>query len=69
MSETPEPERIIYVTVWGGVAYVCEDTVPRGVQVEIIDFDNLQDSAKEYYRLSPAAQEYVKNTLEWSPPA
>lgn len=69
MSATPELERVIYLTVWGGVAYVCEDTVPPGVRVEIIDFDNLEDSAEEYHRLSPATQAYVKGTLEWCPPS
>ena len=32
----------IFVTVQGGVAEVCEDTVPRGVVVEVLDFDNLE---------------------------
>jgi len=32
----------IFVTVRGGCAYVIEDTVPRGVAVEIIDFDNIR---------------------------
>jgi hypothetical protein len=31
----------ILITVQGGVAEVCEDTVPSGVVVEILDFDNL----------------------------
>ena len=51
----------IFITVSGGVAYVCEDTVPRGTRVEIIDFDNLNESADEYARLSPEAQSYVKH--------
>jgi spore coat polysaccharide biosynthesis protein SpsF (cytidylyltransferase family) len=50
---------VIFITVSGGVAYVCEDTVPAGVRVEIIDFDNLKESADEYTRLSPEAQVYV----------
>lgn len=33
----------ILVVVKGGVAEVVEDTVPNGVTVEIIDFDNLED--------------------------
>jgi len=52
-------ESVIFVTVSGGVAYVCEDTVPRGTRVEIIDFDNLNESAGEYARLSSEAQSYV----------
>ena len=58
MSEPAE--KIIFITVSGGVAYVCEDTVPAGVRVEIIDFDNLNDSADEYGRLSPESQAYVR---------
>ena len=29
----------IFVTVQGGVAEVCEDTLPPGVVVEVLDFD------------------------------
>ncbi len=59
-KKTCEPtERVIFVTVSGGVAYVCEDTLPPGVRVEVIDFDNLADSPREIDRLSPAAQAYV----------
>jgi len=32
----------IFVTVYGGCAYVMEDTVPAGFEVEIIDFDNIE---------------------------
>ena len=32
----------IFVTVSGGCAYVMEDTVPLGLAVEIIDFDNIE---------------------------
>ncbi len=32
----------IFVTVVGGCAYVIEDTVPPGCEVEIIDFDNIE---------------------------
>ena len=56
-------ESVIFITVSGGVAYVQEDTVPRGTRVEIIDFDNLNESADEYARLSPEAQSYVKQHL------
>jgi hypothetical protein len=54
-------EKIIFVTVSGGVAYVCEDSVPVATRVEIIDFDNLSESADEYARLSPEAQAYVRD--------
>ena len=41
-------EQKIFITVQGGVAEVCEDTVPPGVVVEVLDFDNLEaDPAKE----------------------
>ena len=32
----------IFVTVSGGCAYVMEDTVPPGFELEIIDFDNIK---------------------------
>ncbi len=32
----------IFVTVSGGCAYVTEDTVPQGFELEIIDFDNIE---------------------------
>lgn len=32
----------IFVTVSGGVAHVMEDTVPRGYEIEVIDFDNIE---------------------------
>lgn len=32
----------IFVTVYGGCAYVMEDTVPEGFELEIIDFDNIE---------------------------
>lgn len=35
----------IFVTVSGGVAYVCDDTVPAGYDLELIDFDNIQAGA------------------------
>jgi len=45
----------IFVTVSGGCAYVQEATVPPGLTVEIIDFDNIEagdsfpsDEAREY---------------------
>lgn len=32
----------VFVTVSGGCAYVMQDTVPEGFEVEIIDFDNIE---------------------------
>jgi hypothetical protein len=46
----------IFVIVSGGVAEVCEDTVPQGYEVEIIDFDNIRDG-DEYP--SPEAVKYA----------
>ena len=49
----------IFVTVQGGVAQVCEDTVPPGVVVEILDFDNLAgDEENEMSHWSPELREY-----------
>ena len=33
----------IFVTVSGGVAYVAEESVPFGYQIEIIDFDEVKE--------------------------
>jgi hypothetical protein len=32
----------ILVTVSGGCAYVIDDTVPEGFEVEIVDFNNIE---------------------------
>jgi hypothetical protein len=37
----------IFVVVRGGVAEVVESTVPAGVEVEIIDFDNFAEAPEE----------------------
>jgi hypothetical protein len=53
--------RTILVVVSGGVAEVVDKTVPTGVSVEIIDFDNLQDlSGPIVPTFSRAAQKYIK---------
>ncbi len=52
-------EKVVFVTVSGGVAYICEDTVPPGIRVEILDFDNLAESPADYARLSAGAQAYL----------
>jgi spore coat polysaccharide biosynthesis protein SpsF (cytidylyltransferase family) len=49
--------KTILVVVRGGVAYVVEETVPKGFAVEIIDFDNLQD-----VRDSKIARNYIERT-------
>src|SRR5712664_5015598 len=35
-----EMKHKIFISVQGGVAEVCEETVPAGIVVEILDFDN-----------------------------
>lgn len=46
----------IFVSVRGGVAYVEDDTVPKGIEIEIVDFDNIEagddypsEEAREYF--------------------
>jgi hypothetical protein len=36
-----KPKKKIFVTVSGGMAEVHEETIPKGYEVEIIDFDNI----------------------------
>jgi hypothetical protein len=50
-----EAMKKIFVTVSGGCAYVMEDTVPSGYELEVIDFDNIQ--AGDDFP-SPEAREY-----------
>jgi hypothetical protein len=51
----------ILVVVRGGVAYVVEETVPRGMTAEIIDFDNLQDlSDPTTPKFSKTARNYIE---------
>jgi glutamate synthase domain-containing protein 3 len=45
----------IFVTVTGGCAYVIDETVPQGFEMEIIDFDNIEAGDKFP---SKEAQEY-----------
>ena len=47
----------IFITVNGGVAEVCQDTVPEGFEVEIIDFDNL--AVDDGMWISPEAKAYI----------
>lgn len=58
----------IFVTVQGGVAEVCEETVPAGIVVEILDFDNFDaNPERELSSWSPELQEYwTKNHAQWS---
>jgi hypothetical protein len=53
--------RPIFVVVNGGVAEVDESTLPSGVEVQIIDYDNLKEGgAAELAKYSRAAQAYIK---------
>ena len=57
----------IFVTVQGGVAEVCEETVPLGIVVEILDFDNLAgDEHSEMSHWPAQLREYwMKNHKDW----
>ena len=49
------------MTVLGGVAEVDTTTVPEGVEVEIVDLDELKESGTDYIKkLSVGARAYVK---------
>jgi len=49
----------IFVAVQGGVAEVCENTLPPGLVVEILDFDNMEaDEESEMSHWSPELREY-----------
>jgi hypothetical protein len=52
-------EHKIFVSVQGSVAEVCEETVPAGIVVEILDFDNFAvDPERELSLWSPELGEY-----------
>jgi hypothetical protein len=44
-------KKTIFVTVLGGVAEVDTTTVPEGVEVEIVDFDALDEPETDYLKL------------------
>ena len=60
-------EQRIFITVQGGVAEVCEETVPSGVVVEVLDFDNLEvDPVEEMSCWSPELRQYWdRNHKDW----
>ena len=60
-------ERKVFVTVQGGVAEVCEDTVPAGIVVEILDFDNfVGDPEREFSMWSSELRAYwLANHARW----
>jgi hypothetical protein len=55
----------IFVTVSGGCAYVADDTVPAGCEVEIIDFDNIE--AGDSFPSKEASEYCAKHNL-YEPP-
>ena len=57
----------IFVTVQGGVAEVCEDTVLDGIVVEILDFDNFDANPESELSLwSPELREYwARKHAQW----
>jgi hypothetical protein len=50
----------IFVTVRGGVAEVDDSTVPEGILVEILDFDDLSAAPETAKQWSPEARAYAK---------
>jgi hypothetical protein len=50
----------IFVTVSGGVAESCDDTVPKGYALEVVDLDNIK--AGDQFP-SPEAEARFKNDL------
>ncbi len=60
-------EHKIFVSVQGGVAEVSEETVPAGIVVEILDFDNFDaNPERELFLWSPELLAYcAKNHAQW----
>ena len=60
-------EQKIFITVQGGVAELCKDTIPNGVVVEVLDFDNLDsDPVEEMSNWSPEMRQYWQtNHKNW----
>ena len=54
------PKGSIFITVYGGVATVEDATVPDGIDVEIIDLDDLKADGGAVKRLSPEARAYAR---------
>jgi len=60
MEVRREMEHKIFVSVQGGVAEVCEETVPAGIVVKILDFDNFAANPKRELSLwSPELREHA----------
>jgi hypothetical protein len=55
--------KTILIAVKGGVAYVVDETVPKGIAIEIIDFDNLEDLGDPTTpKFSGTARKYIEKT-------
>jgi hypothetical protein len=55
----------IFVTVSSGCAYIMQDTVPNGFEVEVIDFDNIE--AGDSFPSQEASEYCAKHDL-YEPP-
>ncbi len=53
-------KKTIFVTVLGGVAEVDWETVPKNLEIEIVDLDSLKVDRRFLRKLSPAARAYAK---------
>jgi len=64
-----EMKHKIFISVQGGVAEACEETVPLGIVAEILDFDNFAANPERELSLwSPELREYwAKNHAQWGP--
>ncbi len=60
-------EKKVFVTVMDGAAEVDHDTVPEGIDVEVIDIDDLRSDARAYKRLSPEARAYAEDHGYYNP--
>ena len=55
----------IFITVSGGCAYVMEDTVPKGYEVEVIDFDNIE-AGDDFLIVEPVEEDEVIPRDSWA---
>jgi hypothetical protein len=56
----------VVIVVHGGIADVVDSTVPKNLQVDIVDIDNLQETTAEDFRqgsLTHAGKDYLRK--EW----
>jgi len=60
-SLSPLKKKTIFITVMGGVAEVDFDTAPQGIDVEVVDIDNMEVDDDYTANLSPEALAYAKD--------